>query len=236
MSIRGYILLISAGFALTVLNGQTLYASEGNSIEMALKQELIKRYHSTKVELTAPIRWTRNIEPSELKKITGITEGARGELRFTALDLDNAHVEGTTAFSATVPAWVSIRRIQPGEKLTREMFTLREVDVASGLAREYRGVILSPTNFKISEMLATESRQTILEGQFLASTAIQKSPVIRRGDAVTILIESEGLQLSTRGTAQEAGYLNTPVRVLTNKSKRELTGNLKMNGLVEVKL
>jgi len=233
---RFSIILISALFVLdALLNAHSGRASQSD-LHQALKQEIAKRYYGAKVELTAPVRWMKNAEPAEINKIIEITEGGRADLRFRVIDKDEKVFEGTTAFSAAIPAWIANRRIQPGEKLSRELFSLQEVNVASGMGREYRGVILSPGNFKATEMNMTESRQTILEGQFLASTAIQKSPAIRRGDSVTIRIESGGLQLSTNGIAQEAAYLNGQVRVLTNKSKRELTGSLRVNGLVEVRL
>jgi len=38
------------------------------------------------------------------------------------------------------------------------------------------------------------------------------------------------------GTVQEPGYLNKNIRILTQKSKKELVGQLKEGGIVEVKL
>jgi flagella basal body P-ring formation protein FlgA len=104
--------------------------------------------------------------------------------------------------------------------------------VAAGQPFEYRGVILN----KDVDVRGLESRQTILEGQFVTSTAVQRVPDVRRGDAVRIHLVSEGLSLVTTGAADEPGFLDGQVRVITSKSKRQLVGRLQRDSVVEVRL
>jgi flagella basal body P-ring formation protein FlgA len=87
-----------------------------------------------------------------------------------------------------------------------------------------------------AELMHLESRQTILQGQFITSSAVQRIPDIRRGDSVRIRMISGGLAVSTQGTAEEPGYINGKMRVMANKSKREFVGELSADGVVEVKL
>jgi flagella basal body P-ring formation protein FlgA len=106
------------------------------------------------------------------------------------------------------------------------------VNVAQGLAYQYRGVMI-PSKESIDGL---QARQTILEGQYPLASGVEKVPDVRRGDAIQVKILSGEIQLSTMATVQEPGYLNQNVRILTQKSKKELVGMLKEGGIVEVKL
>ena len=238
-ALLGVILVAELSFAQAHSQPQAQAQISGDPVEQALKQELSKRYLGARVELSGPIRWLKGSAPEDPEKVSIISENARGEIRFgmtgTGSDM-LAYSEGVVAITAMVPAWVASRRVYPGEKLSNGTFQVQDVNVAASPAREYRGVMVSPAEVREKDLRSLESRQTILEGLFLMSTAVQKVPDVRRGDAVTILIESGGLKLSTAGIAQEAAYLNGPVRVLTQKSKRELLGSLKSSGEVEVRL
>ncbi len=135
-------------------------------------------------------------------------------------------------FNAWLAAPVAIKRINQGEKLSAELFRNTEVNIASGLGYEYRGVIAS-TQMDFSGL---EARNTLLEGQFLISTALQKSPEIRRGDLVKVELQSGDLMLGTQGIAQEPGFVGQNLRILVTKTKKELIGKLKLNNVVEVNL
>jgi flagella basal body P-ring formation protein FlgA len=87
-----------------------------------------------------------------------------------------------------------------------------------------------------SDITKLQARQTLIEGQPLLSSAVERVPDVRRGDFVRVKIVSNGLTLSAQATASEPGYLNGPVRVLTAQTKRELSGKLISSGVVEVKL
>ncbi len=198
-----------------------------------VKQEVSKKYLGAKIDLTGSIRWIRGSVPTELGAVKVLDETPRGEVRFFVTDADTGlSSEAWTGVAAWVPALVATRRIHPGEKLSRDLFTIQPVNVAAGQAREFRGLILSPE----SDVSTLEARQTILEGQFLMTTAAQRSPDVRRGDAVTIQLIGDGMTLSTAGMAEEPGYLKGQVRVMTTKTKRQLVGQLTSQGVVEVKL
>ena len=145
-----------------------------------------------------------------------------------------ATAEGYAAFSAFLPAWVASRRVFPNEKLDANAFTKQEVNVASGQYRDMRGLIVIA---KADDNLASlQSRQTLLEGGILLSSAIERIPDVRRGDAIRINLVSGGLTLTIPGVAEEPAYLTGHVRVMTNQTKRELLGELEPGGVVEVRL
>jgi flagella basal body P-ring formation protein FlgA len=137
-----------------------------------------------------------------------------------------------TPYEAWVKVPVAIHRVYPNAKLKAEDFKIEEMNVASGNIREYRGVLASAqTDFN-----NMESRQTILENQFVTTPAIQKQPDLRRGDMVKLELVSGELSLTTQGILQEAGSVGDHVRVLTVKTKREITGIVKNDHSVEVNL
>ncbi len=197
-------------------------------VSSVVTSELAKLYPGARVELTGSIRWIRGNLPSQAKRVRILFETGKGEVQFIA----NEESEGVVSFAAWMIAWVAVRRVHPGEHLSRDSFVLQEVNVSSGMAHEYRGVILS----KDSDLSHLEARQTILEGQFALTTGVQKIPDVRRGEALRIKVISGDLILSTQGIAEEPAYLDQQVRVMTTKTKRDLVGKLCPNGEVEVKL
>lgn len=196
-----------------------------------LSAELAKRFPGARIELASPIRWV-GTPPAAPVSAAILAMNPRGEVQFTARDVASGASEAWVSFRAWVPAQVANRRILPGERLSAESFTVQEVNVATGLGHEYRGVILPPA----VGLSGLESRQTILEGQFLISSAVQKVPDVRKGDLVRIQIRSGALNVSTLGTAEEPGYLNARIRVMASKTKREFVGQLVSGGIVEVQL
>ena len=131
-----------------------------------------------------------------------------------------------------VPVWIALKRVYPNEKLNKKDFRLQEINVSSGLAHEYRGNFLS----KDADLNQLEARQSILEGGFVLSSGVQKTPDIRRGEAVQIRMISGGVVISLSGTAEEPAYLDQPVRVMTQQTKKSLLGKLGENHRVEVQL
>ncbi len=125
-----------------------------------------------------------------------------------------------------------VRRIYPNTKLKNEDFKSQEVNVASGSPREYRGVMLSAD----TDLSGFQSRQTILENQFVTTTSVEKQPDLRKGDIVRLDLVSGDLTLSTQATVSEPGSIGERIRVLTAKSKKEVVGTVREDHSVEVKL
>ena len=197
----------------------------------AVKRELGERYPGARIEMTGTIRWNRapqgQAEDIDAMRVHVLATTPQG---YAQVAFNGG--EGWVSYRAMMPAYVAVRRVLPNEKLSSEMFALQDINVATGQAYDYRGVILPRTQL----IDGLEARQTVLEGQFLTSSAVQKVPDIRRGDAVRILVTSGDLTVTTQGIASEPAFVNGRVRVMANKTKREFTGELKDSGTVEVRL
>ncbi len=167
-------------------------------------------------------------------KVSIVEDVGPSEVEFRVIDkvIGNTIGIARAKYSIWKKAAVAKKRILPGEKISSESFLLEEVLVSQGMAREFRGVMISD-----SELLhEVESRQTILENQYITTTAVRRIPDVRKGDGVTIKLSSGEVQLSTPGIAEEASYLNNTIHVLSIKSKKVLVGTLIDRNLVEVKL
>ena len=104
--------------------------------------------------------------------------------------------------------------------------------MATGPIREYRGILV-PADGDFSKL---QTRQTLLENQFVTTSAIERQPDVRKGDSVRLDLLSGDLQLSTQATASENGSIGDRVRVLTTKTKKEVVGTIREDHSVEVRL
>jgi len=226
--------VFSTLIAISIANGALVPREDATDRVLDLLQRgLALRHNGSRVELTSNIRWSRGSLPGKTDSVSIISETPRGEVQFAVRgESARDYAEGWVTFAAWVPARVAIRRIHPGEKLSPDLFAAQEVNIASGMPYEYRGVIF-PRDARVDGL---EVRQTVLEGQFLTTSAVQRVPDIRRGEPVKIHLKSGDLTLTTHGVAGEPAYISGQVRVMTGKTKRELIGQLRDGGVVEVSL
>lgn len=195
------------------------------------RQALAQKYPQARVEITGEIQRVRGALPASADRVSLLGENGRGEATLLAVTGETS-AEIRVSYLAWIFARVANRRIMPSEALTEASFLKREVNLSEGQAFVYRGVILPASE----EVARLETRQSILEGQFLTQSAVQRIPDLKRGDWVKIQLNSGDLQLSTTGNAAEPGFTRGLVKVITTKSKRELAGTLRPDGIVEVKL
>jgi flagella basal body P-ring formation protein FlgA len=201
-------------------------------IEDLLRVELGKKFTNATIDFLPGSTFPSGRDDLTLRQVRILSEAGTGTADYSALYSDGSSALGQVRFSAMVPTFVALKRVHPGEKLSRGDFQIQSVNVAQGLAYQYRGIMLKP----VDKIDGLQARQTILEGQYPLSSGVERVPDIRRGDAVELKIFSGEIQLSTMGLVQEPGYMNQSVRVLTQKSKKELVGKLKSGGIVEVRL
>jgi flagella basal body P-ring formation protein FlgA len=60
--------------------------------------------------------------------------------------------------------------------------------------------------------------------EILTTRHLSNQPIIKRGDNVTVVLDQDGLEVSTKGVAQEQGYPGKTIRLLNPKSKKEIQG------------
>lgn len=229
-----HFLKLAIGFTIGCVLSNFVIAGEKNEgkLDDLVRAELVKRFHDSTIEFLPGSTFPSGRDDLVLKQVRILSESGTGTADYSAIYSDGSTAIGQVRFSAMVPTFVALKRVHPGEKLSRGDFQVQPINVAQGLAYQYRGVMLGAKE-KIDGL---QARQTILEGQYPLSSGVERIPDIRRGDPVELKIVSGEIQLSTMGQVQEPGYLNQNVRVLTQKAKKELVGKLKAGGIVEVRL
>lgn len=226
------ILLIPANSSYAMKSAiDTTMQEEPKTPKQSLILQLSQKIPGARIEITGPLRLNNRQSAENITSLVLMSEDA-GQARFRANDAEGYQVEGIAPFSAWMPALVVKKRVLPGARIGAQGIVKQDVNAAVGLAREMRGLIVSPETNTDS----LEARQTLLEGQFLTTSAVQTVPDVKRGDAVRIRMVSGNIVLMTNGTANEAAYIEQPVRVMTQKGKRDLVGKLSRDGTVEVKL
>lgn len=225
-----FLLGFGFGLALSVI-GNAAEKNE-NIIENALRDELGKRFARAEITFLTGSTFPVEQEKLNFKQVRILSEAGSGTVDYSAIYSDGSSAIGQARFSAMVPTFVALKRIRPGDKLARGDFQIQSVNVAQGLAYQYRGVMFNAND----TVDGLQARQTILEGQYPLTSGIEKVPDIRRGDVVQVKILSGDVALTTMGIVQEPGYLEQNLRVMTQKTKKELVGQLKKGGIVEVSL
>jgi flagella basal body P-ring formation protein FlgA len=137
-----------------------------------------------------------------------------------------------TPYTAWKKVVVAARRIYPNTKVQDQDFKVIEMNVASGPIREYRGILI-PAEGNFSRL---QTRQTILENQYVTTSSVERQPDVRRGDTLRLDMVSGDLTLSTQATASENASIGDRIRVMTSKTKKEVVGTVREDHSVEVTL
>lgn len=127
-------------------------------------------------------------------------------------------------FKSVVAAADTIKR---NETITAEQLKLMEKDIAMVPQKYYE---------KTEQLVGTEAKTNIPENSTLYDWMVREKPLVRRGDAVMLLVTSDNVMVKTKGTALTDGYLGKEVVVKRADVNKTLKGNLISKGEVEVKL
>jgi len=200
-----------------------------NHLQDIVRSEIAHQYIGARIEITQSLRLIQGTLPAQIQTVRVINEPVHGE---AILSVNDGAAQIRATYTAMVPALVAKVRVSPNQRLSADMFIHQDVNVATGMAYELKGLIL-PQEENVAGL---QTRQTIMDGQFLTSTAVEKVPDVRKGDDIRIHIISGDLNLTAGGTAAEPGYINNTIKVIVAKTKHELTGLLQADGVVEVKL
>jgi flagella basal body P-ring formation protein FlgA len=218
-------------------DSQTLSATE--RLSSLIRVNLMQKIQGAEVRIPS-LDKLMNTPPmsnfAEVRTIRLVTDKSTGVAQFEVIGTNSDGKEIVETIQTPYEAWkkvpVATHRIYPNSKLKNEDFKVQDVNVASGVAREFRGVMMpEDTNFN-----QLQTKQTILEGQYVVTSAIQRTPDLRKGDTVRLELNSGDLSLTTQAVTEEAGSVGSQVRVMTTKTKRELTGMIKEDHSVEVNL
>lgn len=124
--------------------------------------------------------------------------------------------------------YVARKSIHPSEILKPEYFELKRIDV---LAAQTAGqAIVRKGQFPDT----VRARSVIMGGATLTADAVERIPMVKLGDAVTLILRSDSLRISTKGFVQGAAGVGDMVNVSLPRYNRTFRGRLVEGKLVEV--
>jgi len=104
------------------------------------------------------------------------------------------------------------------------------------LRREVTGLNASEFFVAPEQVVGRTLARNVGPQEIITSRHLSNHPVIRRGEEVTVVLDDDGLEISTKGIAQEQGYLGKTIRLINPKSKKEFQGLVVNAKTVRVKL
>jgi len=171
---------IGFGIGLSLSSFGFAAGKDEENVEHFLRTELAKRFSNN--QLNASIEFLTGTtfpvisEGKEVSQVRILSEAGTGTADYSIQFSDGSSSLGQARFTAMVPTFVAVKRIHPGDKISRSDFQIQSINIAQGLAYQYRGVMLG-TKETIDGL---QARQTILEGQYPLSSGVERIPDIRR--------------------------------------------------------
>jgi flagella basal body P-ring formation protein FlgA len=111
--------------------------------------------------------------------------------------------------------------------ITKEDICLKKMN----LKELPKDVITNP-----SEVIGKRTRRTVDPDAPLRLNCLEVPPLVRRGDLVTILVETEVLKITTQGVVSEDGGKGEMVKVINTGSRREVFARVIDSRTVEIEL
>ncbi len=99
---------------------------------------------------------------------------------------------------------------------------LRAADLRS--ERRELSVLTSGYETAPERLVGKRLQRALTAGAVIPPNAVRQDPVIRRGETVTIVIESQGMKVSSSGAALGDGYLGERLQVRNTSSERIVEG------------
>lgn len=113
---------------------------------------------------------------------------------------------------ANAQVWVPNRRLSPGDRLSADDFSIRDVD----LARQPKAVPVSRVDLQHYELA-----RAVAPGQPLEWSALTQRSLVRKGALVDVTGNHGLLSISMKGQATRSGALGEYITIRNLESKRE---------------
>ena len=120
---------------------------------------------------------------------------------------------------------VLLRDVSAGEDITQDMVEYRRVSTVRTGTQE---------PLQRTALVSSRSLRALRKGDILRSSDLARKELIRRGDVVTLEVKKGGVYARVAAVAEEAGYMNSRIRVVLVETGREPTALVKDRELVQI--
>lgn len=121
--------------------------------------------------------------------------------------------------------------------ITRRPLVRNEIISADDICLEKKDLAKVPPGAitDITEVIGQRVRRTLGVGAVLRDALVDKPPVVKRGDVVTLLIETRRLKITALGRVDQQGARGDTVRVVNLDSRRRVYGQVLDSRTVRVR-
>ncbi len=162
-------------------------------------------------------------------RLTAVGPARGATRRFTlVLEQDGAKVASVPVrveVEAFGPVVTARRAIARGALISADDLAVEERD----LGGPSTALVRNP-----ADAIGKEANVALAAGTPIAAQALASPLLVRRGDVVTLVVETAGMRLSLPGEALEAGSAGARVRAVNRRSKQEIAGHVVDRGIVLV--
>ncbi len=109
--------------------------------------------------------------------------------------------------------YVAAHKIARGVVLAEIDLREKQVDLAS---------VKSRAIVERGQLIGAQASRAIREGEVLTEANISPTPLVRRGDVVTLIVERGGIMVSTYALAREDGIVGEVIKVDNLQSKKQI--------------
>jgi len=178
-------------------------------------------------------------------RVVGNGPVPEGKLRVELLDQAGGKRMGHVSLNAIVRVEGKIERrvVLSGwvDRFEKVVCTLRPLDrhtilAAEDLTLERRNVSKLPASVlkAVEGVAGTRLKHRLKAGSVLLANTIEKPPLVKKGDRVTIMAESPNLMVTTVGIAQSKGSAGDHIRVTNCMGKKEIIARVVDGSTVKV--
>ncbi len=131
-------------------------------------------------------------------------------------------------FALFQEVYVAKKTISPTQLIQKEDFILKKTDVLNSYLSG--NMVYGKDVFPEGQ----QAKQSIFVGTPLSYGLLERNPIVRLGDSVTLILRSHNLRISTRGVVQGSAAVGDMVTVQLSRYNRTFRGKLLDGKLVEV--
>lgn len=218
---------------LAAKNGpETMAQDVSAAITMYVAEQLSVDLSEVVVEGLTAMNGHKHIQPGKVLKIR-----AANHKRILGRAVFVVSVQGRAGdlFEQWVSADVSwiLEVVVSGRKLRRlDVIEAEDIHLQTIRLRRVRSRYISD----LQEVIGKRLTQSLRKGTPIRGDQLEITPLVRRGDRVTITVRSQGLQIVTLGKAKQDGHLGEMIRVMNLDSKKTVLAEVVDSGDVLIVL
>jgi flagella basal body P-ring formation protein FlgA len=123
------------------------------------------------------------------------------------------------------PIVVSTRPLQANQIINENDITVRDVDVSTIRYAYFQ---------QPKKLIGQQLKYPMAKGAVVTSQSVQPQKLIKRGELITLMAETQGMQVKMSGTALSDGVLGQKIKVKNSSSERVVEGTVDGHGVVRV--